>query len=94
MSNQRLIEGVVGVFMLVGLLALLFLALKLSGLTTAWNQGSYSVTATFTNIGDLKARAPVTVAGVKVGYVKAIRLDPNNFRADGQFSNRYGRHIF
>jgi len=81
-KNHRVLEFVVGCFMLLGLLALLFLALKVSGLSNFWHDNSYQVNATFTNIGDLKARAPVTVAGVKVGYVKAIKLEPSNFRAD------------
>ena len=68
--------------MLVGMIALLMLALKVSGLNLNVSNNSYVVTASFDNIGDLKLRAPITLAGVKVGYVSGIRLDPQTYRAD------------
>lgn len=75
------IEFGVGLFILVAIAGLVFMAFKVSGLTSL-NEGShYTVVAYFDNIGDLKARAPVTVSGVKVGNVSAIALDPNSFRA-------------
>lgn len=79
--RERSIEVLVGIFMLAGILALLILALKVSGLSDFVRNNSYSVTANFDNIGDLKVHAPVTVAGVRVGEVSAIRLDNKNFRA-------------
>jgi len=82
MRNQRVLEFFVGCFMLAGIIAILFLALKVSGLTGTWNNSGYEVHATFTNIGGLKDRASVNVAGVKVGYVKSIQLDPETYRAD------------
>lgn len=85
MRNQRAIEVIVGIFMLMGIAAILFLALKVSGLTGIMENNGYTVHANFTNIGDLKTRAPVTVAGVRVGYVKSIYLDPNTFQAHVQF---------
>jgi len=74
----------VGIFMLMAALALAFLALKVSGL--AFSQifssgGSYQVTASFSDIGDLKIRAPVRVAGVQIGQVSQIVLD-KNYTAD------------
>jgi phospholipid/cholesterol/gamma-HCH transport system substrate-binding protein len=81
MRNQRLLEFIVGIFMILGFLALVFLALQVSGLTQLWRTQSYTVKATFGNIGGLKEHAQVTIAGVKVGYVKTIKLDPNSFRA-------------
>jgi phospholipid/cholesterol/gamma-HCH transport system substrate-binding protein len=67
--------------MILGILALVFLALKVSGLTNFRSTGSYTVTADFDNIGSLKIRAPVSIAGVKIGEVSAIDLDPETFRA-------------
>lgn len=84
MQNQRATEIIVGIFMLFGLIAILFLALKVSGLTDAMGSSGYAVNANFANIGGLKTRAPVTVAGVRVGYVESIHLDPNTFQAQVQ----------
>lgn len=82
MLQQRTIETIVGIFILAGILALLVLALKVSGLTSYVGNQGYFVTATFDNIGGLKARAPVTVAGVRIGKVVAIDLDPKTYQAD------------
>jgi len=67
--------------MLAGVIAFFALGLKVSNLSSYSNRGSYTLYAEFTNIGDLKARAPVTIAGVKVGQVANIRLDHKNFKA-------------
>lgn len=77
----RVIETFVGLFMLAGMVALLILALKVSGLSTALNGDGYYVTAIFDNAGSLKVRAPVSIAGVKVGEVTKISLDNASFRA-------------
>jgi phospholipid/cholesterol/gamma-HCH transport system substrate-binding protein len=80
--NIRAIEFTVGLFILAGIFALLVLALKVSGLGTAALGGNgYYVTANFDNIGGLKVRAPVTIAGVHVGEVTNIHLDPTTYRA-------------
>lgn len=81
MARDRTIEVMVGIFMLAGMIALLVLALKISGLSEYFGQAGYTVTAQFDNIGSLKVRAPVTIAGVRVGQVTNIKLDPKNFRA-------------
>lgn len=79
--RSKTVEMIVGLFMIVGFLGLLFLAFKVSGLT-AFQQGeSYQVTADFEDIGSLKVRAPVQVSGVTVGRVAQIALDPASFRA-------------
>jgi phospholipid/cholesterol/gamma-HCH transport system substrate-binding protein len=70
----------VGLFVLSGFVALLILAFKVSGLNPHQGQG-YRVYANFSNIGGLKARAPVTIAGVKVGFVDSIVLDESSFNA-------------
>ena len=77
----RLINIVVGFFMLIALLALLVLALQVSGLSSYATQPYYSVSATFDNVGDLKVRSAVKVAGVKIGDVVAIELDHKTYRA-------------
>ncbi len=78
---KRSIETLVGLFMLAGIIALLVLAFRVSGLTTYTASNTYSVTADFDNIGDLKPRAPVTVAGVRIGQVTSIDLDKKTFKA-------------
>lgn len=78
--RQRRTDLIVGVFMLLAAAALIFLALKVSGLAfsrTFFGSNSYSVTATFGNIGDLKIRAPVRVAGVQIGKVTNVVLNRN-----------------
>jgi len=75
------IEVVVGVFIIAGLLALVALAFKVSGLTQVGNGHYYVLQADFDNVGDLKVRAPVSVSGVTVGRVSGIKLDPQTFRA-------------
>jgi len=77
---KKSIETLVGLFVLLGLLALLFVALKAANLSSFGSQDSYTVSARFDNIGGLKARAPVRAAGVVVGRVTAISLDPKTFQ--------------
>ncbi len=79
--RSKAIEVLVGAFMIAGLLGLMILAFKVSGLTSLSNGGYYTLTAEFNNIGSLKVRAPISVAGVKVGQVEAITLDPKTFKA-------------
>ncbi len=78
--GKRSIEMLVGVFVLLGMLGLVFLALKAANLGSMGGTASYSVTARFDNIGGLKVRAPVRSAGVNVGRVTAISLDPKTFQ--------------
>ncbi|KTD16331.1 outer membrane lipid asymmetry maintenance protein MlaD [Legionella jordanis] len=80
-QRQRYIDISVGIFMALGLFALLILVMKVSGLTTLVSQKGYSVTAEFTDIGGLRVRAPVTVAGVKIGEVTNIELQPGELNA-------------
>jgi len=71
----------VGVFVVLGFAALLFLALKAGNMSSFSFQETYTVTAQFDNIGGLKPRAPVKSAGVVVGRVAAIRFDDKNYLA-------------
>ncbi len=79
--SEKTVELIVGLFIVAGIAAVLFLGFKVSGLTTYTAGNSYQVTAEFENIGNLKRRAPVTVAGVKIGQVTGIHLDKNNYKA-------------
>lgn len=78
--NKRGIETLVGLFVLLGLGGVVFLALKAANLTTAGAQQGYTVTAKFDNIGGLKPRSAVRSAGVTVGRVKSISLDTQTFQ--------------
>lgn len=79
--QRQLIEVIVGLFVIAGLVALLFLSLKVSNLNSAIVTDPYQVSARFDNIGSLKVRAPVSMAGVKIGRVKEIRLDSDSYQA-------------
>jgi len=81
MINKKIIEILVGLFIITGMLALLMLALKVSGLSQYSTNDAYTVSALFDNIGDLKVRAPVTIAGVRVGEITDIALDSKTFKA-------------
>lgn len=81
MNKQRYVDISVGLLMLAGLLALLVMVMKVSGLGDLARNTGYKVTADFTDIGGLKVRAPVTIAGVKVGEVTDIELQPERLNA-------------
>lgn len=67
--------------MLFSIIAVLILALKVSGLSNTIGNNGYTITADFDNIGGLKLRSPVTLAGVRIGQVSAIKLDSTRFKA-------------
>ncbi|MDX1836709.1 outer membrane lipid asymmetry maintenance protein MlaD [Legionella taurinensis] len=81
MSKQRYIDISVGLFMLLGLLAFFVMAMKVSGISSFSSTKGYQVTADFTDIGGLKVRAPVTIAGVRIGEVTRIELQPGELNA-------------
>ena len=91
MSKTRVMEVLVGAFMAVGFVALFFLAMQVSNLGTVHTGDSYKVTARFDNIGGLKAKAPVTMAGVRIGRVSAVSFDPESYEAvvTMRIENRY-----
>jgi phospholipid/cholesterol/gamma-HCH transport system substrate-binding protein len=80
-QHYRYVDISVGLFMLFGLLALAVMVMKVSGISNFSPQDGYFVSANFTDIGGLKVRAPVTVAGVKVGEVTQIVLQPEQLNA-------------
>ncbi len=79
--NRMTLDLWVGVFVAIGLGALLFLGLKVGNLATASTGETYVLKASFDNIGGLKVRAPVKSAGVVVGRVGDIRLDAERYEA-------------
>ena len=80
MSNERT-DWWVGLFVLLGAIALVFLALQAGNLSTFSFTPTYSLSAKFDNIGGLKVRAPVQSAGVVVGRVGNITFDDKSFQA-------------
>lgn len=72
----------VGLFVMLGAAALVFLALRAGNLLTLDFNKGYEVTARFDNIGGLKPQAAVRSAGVKVGRVKSIGFNDQTFQAD------------
>jgi len=79
--NRSTIDLWVGVFVVLGIGALLFLALKVGNLATFSSSEAYNVHAKFVNIGGLKVRAPIKSAGVVVGRVADIRFDNESYEA-------------
>ena len=71
----------VGLFVLIGAAALLFLALQSANLLTLNFQSTYSLAAKFDNIGGLKPKAAVKSAGVVVGRVESIAFDDKSYQA-------------
>jgi phospholipid/cholesterol/gamma-HCH transport system substrate-binding protein len=78
--GKKSIETLVGGFVLLGMLGLVFLALKAANLGSVGGGDTYLVQARFDNIGGLKVRAPVRTAGVTVGRVTKIMLDGKSFQ--------------
>ena len=79
--NRTVLDLWVGLFVIAGVGALLFLALKVGSMSTVNSADSYEVVADFQNIGGLKPRAPVKSAGVVVGRVADIRFDNEKYEA-------------
>ena len=79
--NRATIDLWVGIFVTIGIAALLFLSLKVGNLLTTPTTPGYHIEAHFDNVGGLKPRAPVKAAGVTVGRVDNIRLDPKTYEA-------------
>ena len=80
MSNEKT-DWWVGLFILLGGIALAFLALRAGNLSSFSFSPTYTLSAKFDNIGGLKVRAPVKSAGVVVGRVASIALDEKTFQA-------------
>lgn len=93
MVSRKSVEMWVGAFVAAGLFALGVLSFRVGNLTSADVVNGYHVEARFEDVGSLKVRAPVTVAGVRVGRVLSIRFDPDTYQAlvvmniDGRYKN-------
>lgn len=93
MTNRKTVEVWVGIFVVAGLIALAVLAFRVGNLSSADVTDGYRVDASFENIGSLKVRSAVTLAGVRIGRVAAIRTDPDSYQAivtlniDGRYKN-------
>lgn len=83
MPANRGVEIGTGLFVLLGFAALAFLTTQLPGsrLSAGASGDTFSVTARFDNVGDLRVGAPVSMAGVNVGRVTGVDVDRNEFRA-------------
>jgi phospholipid/cholesterol/gamma-HCH transport system substrate-binding protein len=79
--KKTVLDFWVGLFVVLGFVALLFLALKAGNLSSFSFQPTYAVKMKFDNIGGLKTNAPVKSAGVVVGRISAITFDTNTYQA-------------
>lgn len=92
--RTRIVEMAVGAFILVSIVSFAILALQVSGLQSSFREEKgYQVRVEFNNIGGLKLRSKVTLAGVLVGRVTHIELDPETFNAkvDVRVSHRFNQ---
>lgn len=93
MLKRNTLELWVGLFVAAGILALAMLAFKVGNLTSADVLDGYKITARFDNVGGLKVKAAVTMAGVRIGRVSAISFDSKTYQAlvtmdvDGRYKN-------
>ncbi len=81
MKNTKTLEALVGAFVLLGILALVFLAYKVSAVNQVGRNGTYQLQAEFSSVSGLKSGASVTVAGVKIGQVDSIDINADNYKA-------------
>ncbi len=79
--NREKTDFWVGLFVLLGLVALAFLALRAGNLSSFSLAQTYEVSAKFDNVGGLKPRAPIKASGVVVGRVRTISFDNIDFKA-------------
>lgn len=80
---SRTLEMLVGFFVCLGVAAIFVLTFRVASLDTAGSSGeSYTVRAQFENIGGLRPGSAVTLAGVRIGRVQSIEIDPVNFKAN------------
>ena len=89
--QNRTVEIGVGLFLLAGILALLLLALRVSGLSASPTADTYKLYAYFDNIAGLTVRAKVTMAGVTIGKVTAIDLDRDSYT--GRVTLQLDKHV-
>jgi len=78
--SKKQIEILVGLFVLLGILAIVLLALKAANLASFSFNATYPLLARFDNVGGLKVSAPVKSAGVKVGRIASITFDNKSYQ--------------
>lgn len=78
--KRTTIELIAGLFVLLGLVAIAYLAVRMAGSNVLRGE-SYLLQARFNNVSGLKVGGPVKIAGVTVGKIEAIRLDPARYQA-------------
>ncbi len=81
MTNSRWLETAVGVFIVVGILTMVGLVFKVSNFSDYYYDKTYTVSAAFDNVSGLKKRSAVSIAGVNIGRVSDIIIDPETFEA-------------
>jgi phospholipid/cholesterol/gamma-HCH transport system substrate-binding protein len=93
MQQIRAVELGTGLFVFMGILALFFLATRVSTFDTYSGEGGYTLQARFDQIGTLKVRAPVSISGVQIGRVTAIEFDVDRLEAvvTMRIASRYNR---
>lgn len=86
--RMRTIEIAVGAFMLAGILAAVFLAVRVSGINVGTEPDNYTVYASFQDVSGLRVRAKVSIAGVTVGRVTGVTIDADTQEAIVEMSIR------
>ena len=81
MKSSNQIEIAAGLFLLLGIASLVFLAVQATNGGSFGGQEGYTVTATFNNVGGLKPRSTVSMGGVRIGSVESIELDAETLEA-------------
>lgn len=80
--QSRALEVLVGFFVCLGVAAIFVLTVRVASLdTVGGSKASYRVTARFDTIGGLAPGASVKIAGVRIGRVRDIGIDPSTFQA-------------
>ncbi|MGD8938180.1 MAG: outer membrane lipid asymmetry maintenance protein MlaD [Gammaproteobacteria bacterium] len=82
MQQSKMVQLWVGVFVALGIASLFMLAMKVSNISAFADTEGYELTLNFTNIGGLKVRSPVTMAGVVIGRVSSIGFDKEIYEAE------------
>lgn len=81
MQSTKLQDVLVGLFVASGIGALFFMALQISNLSSFSKEETYTISAHFENLGGLKVKSPVSVAGVRIGRVTKIFVDKDSYEA-------------
>ncbi len=91
MPTTKLIEIAVGIFVAIGIAALTILAFNVSNVNALGGGKTFTITANFDNISGLKERSSVAIAGVNIGRVSNITVDPETFEAvvEMKIDNRF-----